>query len=138
MDIARYEKRLGAYLIDKGISWIFLVVFLILFWLFLPRDFSLFLSFLLATGLSIILHCLLLFLSLFFTHGSSLGIWLFHIRIVHPDLSILSPKESFIRSLIASFLVVAIAEASFMLIRHTERSVADRLTNTIAVNMRQF
>ena len=136
MLIARFEKRIGGWLIDKILSLGVFGGILCLEILYLNKDFSLFLEILIALALAYLFYVLVITLYLFLSNGYTLGMQIFGIRTYHPTRVRLAFKEAFLKALMTGFLGMDLVNAAYMLFAHTERSVFDRLTNTLVVDVR--
>jgi hypothetical protein len=136
MSIARYEKRMMGWLIDKlifpccprgrfhGRNSLF------------SQGFSLFLEILIAASRATSSTSFLFALYLF----SAMAIpWDGDLR--NPDLprderSRIRFKEAFLKALMTGFTAMDLINSIYMLSSHTERSVFDRLTNTLVIDVR--
>ena len=138
MNIARFEKRIIAYLIDivlaigivttgyifgyiyiepiQGISWYFsILIFLILVWL---------------------IYMLINVNWLFFSNGRSLGTLICGTRVVHPNLERLTYKDCVCRSAALAIIPMVFVNAVYMLVVHTEKTAFDRMSKTVVVDWR--
>lgn len=132
METVGYERRVLSYLVDKAISW---TGFGLLFWLFLtimPHEVPPFLSFILALFAGHLIYFILYFCFMK-AFSSSLGMLIFRVKSVHLSGVELDTKEVAIRAILSSFFAFGLANAAYMLIVHTERSVFDQLTESYEV-----
>jgi uncharacterized RDD family membrane protein YckC len=136
MVIARYEKRVGAWFVDKLFSLAICAVFLYFF----PRWFgpgaSLFLIGLLSYLISYAFYVLFNGLFSWIGNGWTLGMMLFGIRAVHSDGRHIRFKEAIVKVLLTGLIVVDIANSLYMLVIHTERSCFDRMSETSVIDTR--
>jgi uncharacterized RDD family membrane protein YckC len=136
MSIARYEKRMIGWLIDKLISLGALAGVLTVEILYLPKDFSLFLEILIATIAGYAFYVLTVSLYLFFGNGYTLGMQLMGIRTYHATKDHIRFYEAYLKAMMTGFTAMDLINSIYMLSSHTERSVFDRLTNTLVVDVR--
>ena len=136
MNIARYEKRMLGWLIDKVISLLAFGGILAVEILFIPHNFSLFLEILIAGLGGYFFYVLSVSLYLFFGNGYTFGMQLLGIRTYHATKDHLRFSESFLKALMTGFTAMDLVNSIYMLSEHTERSVFDRLTNTLVVDVR--
>lgn len=136
MEIARYEKRVFGWLIDRLLS---LAVGVGLFYpyrLLLGPSFSLYFLVLFCILSAYFFYLLTVFPFLWISNGRTLGGLLFGVRTFRPDGSRLSFSDAFLKALLTGVVTMALTNALFMLFTHTERSAFDRLTNTIVIDTR--
>jgi uncharacterized RDD family membrane protein YckC len=136
MNIARYEKRILGWLIDKLLSWLVLAAALTLCLLYLPEPTSLFFEILLAFAASYLFFVVSSAIALWAFNGYTLGMALVGIRTCHPSGERLRLGESFVKSLMTGLFGMDLLNAAYMLFAHTERSAFDRLTKTLVVDAR--
>jgi len=136
MPIARFDKRIGGWLIDKLLSFGVLAGVLAVEILFLPRNFSLFLEILIAIASGYVFYAIAVFWFLYLSNGYTLGMAIFGIRTCHATEERIRFKEAFIKALMTGFAAMDLINAIYMLSSHTERSVFDRLTNTLVIDVR--
>ena len=136
MKIARFTKRIIAYLIDELIPLAAGIVFLIFsnIYKFGPDAFiyRALLGLLIAYGLVIIFSTL----GLYFFNGFTLGGSIIGIRVMHVDGGKIKFKEALLKSILLGVIAFAIINAVYMLVVRTERSVFDRLTDTYVAEYR--
>ena len=94
--------------------------------------------FLLVCGFIVqwLVYTILSTICVFIFNGRTFGNLLFGTKIVHQDLKHLSLKDAICISSVHGLLIMMIINLFFMLIVHTEKSVSDRLTDTLAVDYR--
>lgn len=134
MGIARYEKRVIAWILDKILSWAFGIAILVILLHFGAMDRSIFLCFLVSILLSYGCYIVVNGASLHLTQSHSFGMWIMRIKMVHPDGGRLSFYECYLKSIMGGLLPFAMVNAAFMLTNHTERSAFDRLSETVMVD----
>ncbi len=136
MEIARYERRVLAYLLDilLCLGCAFVVWFFVDWIRFLPVVVQI-----------VILELLMgLFYMLFggillkWSNGYTLGSAIFRIKVVHMDDRDITYRDAFIRSITLSIVPWVVVNAVYMLIVHTERTIFDKLTDTIVVDRRTW
>jgi|LAHS01.1.fsa_nt_gb uncharacterized RDD family membrane protein YckC len=135
MAIARYEKRIWAWTIDKLLSFGVFGLFIYLFLRWFGPNASLFLLILLAYLVSYAFYVVFNGLWSFFGNGATLGMLIFRIRAVHADGCHLSLKEAFLKVLLTGLLVMDAANSLYMLLTHTERSIFDRMSETTVIDV---
>lgn len=136
MPIARFDKRIGGWLIDKLISFGVLAGILVVEILYFPKNFSLFLEILIAIASGYVFYVVADSLLLYFSNGYTLGMAIFGIRTYHATKERIRFKEAFIKALMTGFTAMDLINAIYMLSSHTERSVFDRLTSTLIIDVR--
>jgi len=136
MLIARFDKRIGAWLIDKILSWGALGGLLAVEIIYFPKDLSLFLEILIAMAASYLFYVISVSLYLFIGNGYTLGMQIFGIRACHATQERIRFKEAFLKALMTGFIAMDLVNAIYMLSEHTERSVFDRLTSSLVVDVR--
>jgi uncharacterized RDD family membrane protein YckC len=136
MQIARYEKRIGGWLFDKLLSLSVFAVVLAFEILNYPKNFSLYLSMIVAFAAHYVFYVLWNTFWLYFSNGFTLGGLIFGVRLVHATKERISWKEAAVKSLFSGVVAAAIVNGIYMLSEHTERSVFDRLSDTLCVSTR--
>jgi len=134
MRIARYEKRLLAYFIDFAIA---LAVALAIFFL-IPMSLTVVEKVLLSQIGASLIYFILTFLGLWISNGFTLGAAIAGIRIVRLDDEKISIKEALIRSSSLAIFPWAIINAINMLLVHTERTLFDRLSDTLVIDRKCY
>lgn len=138
MEIARYEKRLIAYLID------FLVALIPAFASFITLYFYLkpivtipaYFYALAAQLFTYIFYFIFTFLFLIISKGYTLGMLIIGTKVIHTSKRPPNARESFLRSISLGLLPMVIVNIGYMLIVHTEKTIFDRLSETIVVDAR--
>jgi uncharacterized RDD family membrane protein YckC len=136
MNIARYEKRILGWLIDKVLSWLVLAAVIVLCLLYLPEQTSLFFEILLALAISYLFYVVFTTLALWAFNGYTLGMALVGIRTCHPAGERLRFGEALVKSLMTGLFGMCLLNSAYMLFAHTERSAFDRITKTLVVDAR--
>lgn len=136
MSIARFDKRIGGWLIDKLISWGVLAGILCCEILYFPKDISLYWEILIAVEAAYLFYVFFVCLYLFIGNGYTLGMQIFGIRTYHATRERIRFKEAFIKALMTGFIAMDLINAIYMLSCHTERSVFDRLTSSLVIDVR--
>jgi uncharacterized RDD family membrane protein YckC len=136
MPIARFDKRIGGWLIDKLLSCGVLAGVLVVEILYWPANFSLFLEILIAIASGYVFYVFFVSWFLFLANGYTLGMAIFGIRTYHATKERIRFKEAFIKALMTGFTAMDLINAIYMLSNHTERSVFDRLTGTLVIDVR--
>lgn len=136
MEIARYEKRMLGWTIDKVFSLLALAAVLTVEILYLPKEFALYLEILIAIASGYVFYVIVntFFLAVF--NGRTLGMALVGIKTCHADKRRISFSEAFLKALTTGMTAMDLVNSIYMLSSHTERSVFDRLTNTLVVDHR--
>lgn len=132
MNIARYERRMLAYLVDFTLAYgvsvgIYFLVLQVFSW---PLLSCFWWIELMATILFILGYG---FGQVIFS-GVTLGGLFFRTRVVKINNLSLRFKDAFIRSLTLSLPPMVLVNAVYMITVHTERSIFDRLSDTMVIN----
>ncbi len=138
MEIARYEKRIIAYLIDLILAFAPPLAAAIVVYLRLPPNFDLPLYFYFL-GVEIASYLLFIIFSFFFiiiSKGFTFGSLIMGIKIMHPNRIPLTARDAFLRGVTIGVLPMVLANAVYMLAIHTERTIFDRITETVVVDYR--
>jgi uncharacterized RDD family membrane protein YckC len=134
MHIARYEKRLFAYLFDSLLALLGgLAIFLLI-----PMPIAFIEKLLLSQVAAMIIYVLLTGTMLILTNGFTLGSLLVRIRAVRLDEKRLRCRDVLIRSISLSIFVWAIINAIYMLVVHTERTMFDRMSDTLVIDKKCY
>lgn len=137
MGIARYEKRLMAYLFDQLLALLLGVGLFVVLIHYGVMEYSSFLNFLLSALFSYAMYFLLVFFVSYLSGGRSFGFMVFGIKAIHADGDKFRARDAAIRSLVSGVIVAMLASAIYMLSVHTERSPIDRLTSTLVIDVRR-
>lgn len=136
MEIARYERRVMAYLLDilMCLGCAFAVWFFVGWMRLLP-----------IVAQIVILELLMGFFYMLFggiflkwSNGYTLGGAFMRIKVVHMDDRDITYRDAFIRSVGLSIIPWVLVNAVYMLIVHTERTIFDKMTDTIVVDRRTW
>lgn len=137
MNIARYEKRVAAYLIDMALSFLPALAGGIALLHYYPEVIPWFFVILIVALATWILYTLYCTLALWIFNGETIGNALTGIRVIHQNLERIGFLDAFLRSANLGVLVLAIVNAAYMLSVHTERTIFDRLSGTVSVEWRR-
>ena len=133
MQIASFEKRVFAYIIDFGLC----LTASILFYIFVCQNIfmwhSIF-SLVVCPVVSSFLFILLGFL-VYFTNGVTLGNAIFKLKMVSIKFQKLSLRQVMVKYLPLSLIPCVIINAIYMLVKHTEKTIFDNLSHTVSVSM---
>lgn len=129
---AKYYKRIYGWIIDEIISLLFGIACIFLIFYFSPT-FSLFFAVVIAIFVDYFFYVFLTSIIMYLNNGSSFGMMLQKIKTVNINGNPLKYKACFLKCFLNGIIVVTIVNAIFMVCVHTERSLFDRLTDTIAV-----
>lgn len=134
MRIARYEKRLIAYFIDFGIA---LAGALAIFFL-IPLPLTIVEKILLSQIAAALLYFLLTFVMLLITNGYTIGSTITRIRVVRLDDERIDVKDALVRASSLAIFPWALINAINMLLIHTERTLFDRLSDTLVIDKKCY
>lgn len=137
MNIARYEKRITAYLIDMVLAFLPSLALGIILLYYFPKEVPWFFVIVIVALATWVLYAIFITLSLWIFNGRTLGTGITGIRIVHDNLARITFRDALLRSVNLGILVLALVNAVYMLAVHTERTVFDRLTDTVSVEWRK-
>ena len=132
MKYADYERRLVAYLIDLGFS--FIVATIILSVVGILSD-----SFKLSTAIRIIVpvSCAVLFVYLVICYriakGVSIGGGICNVKIISKDTTPLTLKTCIVRSALLALIILSIYNVFYMFLLRTQISFFDEATDTRAI-----
>lgn len=132
MNIARYEKRIFAYLID----YLFPILIGVLAFLLLKNHFSykVFDIFVIINWFIIITYWIIYIPILFLFNGNTLGSLIFGIKVIPLKAEKITFKISLIRALTLSIPMMVIINVFYMLVVHSERTIFDILSESIVIN----
>src|SRR5574344_1056171 len=137
MKIARYEKRLLAWLIDEILA---LGAFIPVFFFVHgggPEWASLFLQILYSILADYAAYIFLVTASMCLFKGSSLGMLIFGIRCFNPEKGVsITFGSAFLRAWLSGIVAMDVLNAIYMLSVHTERSIFDQLSGCIVIDYR--
>ena len=136
MEIARYERRLLAYMIDILIC----LGLGVGTWFFVRQNWSLtyVMQIIICETLMGIYYFFFAGIILRWTNGYTIGGALVRTKVVHIDDRDISYRDAFLRSICLSVLPWVIVNACYMLIIHTERTIFDKITDTIVIDRRHW
>ena len=138
MNIARFEKRIIAYLIDMVLAIGIVVTGYIFGYLFIEpiRVIPWYFSIIIFLVIVWLIYMLINVNWLFFSNGRSLGALIVGIRVVHPNLERLTYKDCVCRSAALAIIPMVFVNAIYMLVVHTEKTAFDRMSKTVVVDWR--
>lgn len=138
MEIARYEKRIIAYLIDLVSATIPAFALFLFLYIFTKDkvDIPGYFFALAAQLLTFIFFVLFTFLFLIISKGYTLGSLIIGIKVIHITKRAPSIKESFLRAITIGVIPMVIINVIYMLAVHTEKTIFDRISETIVVDSR--
>jgi uncharacterized RDD family membrane protein YckC len=136
MKIARYEKRIVGWLIDEAFSLLVGVPVLVLLLYYSTDANSVYLAILYAVLSDYAFYIFLGGITMSISGGATFGMMITGIKCFCPNGNQLKIRECFLRSAMTGFLAMDIVNAIYMLVVHTERSVFDRLTENIVIDVR--
>jgi len=133
MEIAKFTKRVFSYLIDLIICFAIGAGCGVPLFMFtkIPWYFNMLITLSCCYG-SYLLLCIL-FMSIF--RGRSLGALIFGIKHVNQDGSNISIRNVIIKNLYLGLIPFTIVNAVYMLIVHTEKTLFDKITDTIVIDV---
>ena len=134
MRIARYEKRLIAYFIDFGIA---LAGALAIFFL-IPLPLTIVEKILLSQIAAALIYFLVTFIMLLISNGYTIGSAITRIRVVRLDDERIDVKDALIRASSLAIFPWALINAINMLLIHTERTLFDRLSDTLVIDKKCY
>jgi uncharacterized RDD family membrane protein YckC len=138
MNIARFGKRISAYIVNLVFAYAFPVVALVLAYVYVPNfsKIPFLFVFLMIIFASWFAYTFIFTIWLFVTNGRTLGARIFGLRVVHPNISRLSFGDCFARAAAEGMFMMAIISSLYVIAVHTEKSVFDRLTDTVIADWR--
>ncbi len=137
MGIARYEKRLLAYLFDEVLACLFGVGIAILMYHFEVLGESIFLIAVLSCVFAYLVYVFLCTLVSALSGGMTFGFMVAGIKAIHSDGSPFTLRDAFIRAVTKGLLPAVLANAVYMLAVHSQRSIFDRLSDTLVIDKRR-
>ena len=138
MNVARFEKRLIAYLIDMMLAIAVVVTGVVFAYIYLEPIRNLSWYFAIVIALAMIWFVYTFFNSVYLTisNGRTIGGLITGLKVVHPNLEKLTFKDALCRSSTIAIVPMVIANAIYMLVVHTEKTAFDRLSKTVVVDWR--
>lgn len=135
MNNAKYYKRVYGWIFDELVSLLFGIF---CFWLIYYFNSSIPLFFIVVISIffDYFFYVLITSISMFAFKGKTLGMAIEGIKTV--DMAGQRPdyRSCFLKCFLNGVIAMVVINAAFMLLVHTERSLFDRLTETMAVNCR--
>lgn len=138
MEIARFDKRIIAYCIDMIIAVAAGIATSVI--LAINTNWSIPWYFLILIGQTTgyFVYCLFVICALCWTNGFTLGGVILGIRSIHLDRKRISVGDAIVKGVTLGIIPMAFVNAVYMLVIHTEKTIFDRLTDTIVVDIRYF
>jgi uncharacterized RDD family membrane protein YckC len=134
MNIARFDKRIFAWLLDEVLPLGFGAGMAYILLHFVGTEISIFLIVFLSILADYFGYALLNGGLMHLSNGYTLGMAIFGIKTVHPDGERMRFHECWLKALLTGVIVMDIINAVYMVSIHTERSVFDRLTNSLVID----
>ena len=138
MNIASYSKRLGKYAVDFVFACLFPAGILIYVFYFAHNLLNippLFLGIIIVAS-EWIFYTIINTAWMHISNGRTLGSLIFGVRIIKPNLARLSFGDCIARNISEGFIIMMVISWVYMLAVGTEKSIFDRMTNTVAVDWR--
>jgi len=133
MQIALFEKRLMAYILDYSIAFAISLGIVITYSISFPSGFLEFVDITLV--LSSVIYFIGTFIGYALLNGTTIGKLIFRIRVVNKnDYSRIKIGASFFRAAMQSVLVIAVLNVIYQLVYRSSESIFDDATRTICVN----
>ena len=140
MNTARTNKRIFAYIIDLLLCTMPVIAGAILLYyqISVAYNYNIPWYFLLVGVLVTkwVVYFILSTIILLLSNGRTVGNFIFGIKIIHSDFKHLSLKDAMCISAVHGLIIMMVINMFYVYLVHTEKSVADRLTQTIAVDYR--
>ncbi len=136
MKIARFEKRVIAYIIDIALSLSIVVGLYFGFHLNASLS-SLSWTIVLIFLVGGFIYFLFGFPILYITNGRTVGSFIMGLKAVHIREAHISWKAALIRSMGISVIAMVIVNAFYMLTVHTNRTIFDYLSGTYVIDVRK-
>lgn len=136
MEIARYEKRVGGWAIDKACSLAVFGGMIAVFHLCFGAGFSIYYNILLSLLIAYAFYVFSVSFFAFATKGASFGMLLVGIKSIRGDGERLSFRAIFLKALLNGMVALDLVNCFYMLLVHTERSAFDRLTSSLVIDTR--
>lgn len=140
MEIARYEKRVIAYLIDLLVAFVpALGLFIFLYFFFEPKLTTSIPSYFFALAAELLTYLFYVFLNFFFlvfSKGYTLGMLIIGTKVIHLSKRPPTVREIFLKTISIGLFPMVIVNVIYMLIVHTEKTIFDRISETIVVDAR--
>jgi len=136
MKIARYEKRMFGWVIDEIMALGPAIAFFFFIRTLGGAFSSVYLALVLSFLVQYVAYFILVPIFMGMSGGSTLGMLIFGIRCYTPEGGHISGGQCFLRSLLTGIWAMDLLNAVYMLLVHTERSVFDRLTDSLVIDFR--
>ncbi len=135
MNNAKFYKRIYGWLLDEALCLPFGVF---CFWLiyYFDASFPLFFLVVISILFDYFFYVLINSISMYAFKGKTLGMTIEGIKTVDMEGNRPSYRCCFLKCFLNGVIAIDLVNAAFMLLIHTERSLFDRLSQTMAVNCR--
>lgn len=133
MDIARFEKRVLSYIIDFIIP--VLISCVILYFLSKYYNFPWITYAIIGEILMAIFYFLINTLCMLLIKGRSLGMIICKTKVASLNSDKITTRQIILRNMSLAIIPMALVNIFFMLTVHTERSIFDRISNTIVTGI---
>ena len=135
MQIASFEKRLLAFIIDYGIG-IAIGVLLYFFVFNGLLGWHIAYIFVIILVTLFIYYALIVDLITYFTNGYSIGNFIVGIKMVSIKFHRWSFRQILVKYISLSLLPCCMINAVYMLLKHTEKTIFDELSHTVSISIR--
>lgn len=140
MEIARYEKRVISYLIDLLVAFLPALGLYIFLSIYISRtmgiDIPSYFFALAAQLLTYVFYIIVNFFFLLFSKGYTLGMLIIGTKVIHVSKRPPNVREIFLKTISIGLVPLVIANVIYMLVVHTEKTIFDRISETIVVDAR--
>lgn len=135
MQIASFEKRLLAFIIDYGIG----IAIGILLYIFVFNNllgWHIAYSFLVVFLTVFLYYVSFVSLMTYLTNGYTIGNFIVRIKMVSIKFQRLSYRQIIVKYIPLSLLPCCAINAVYMLLKHTEKTIFDELSHTVSISIR--
>lgn len=138
MSIARFEKRVFAYLIDTIFAILISIPLTLLICYATNWSMPWYFGLLICQLFAWFIYALFSSCAVHWSNGYSIGGAIFGIKSVHRDGKRISVADAVVKGVCIGIWPFVLANAVYMLIVHTEITVFDRMTDTIVIDSRNI
>lgn len=138
MGIARFEKRIMAYLIDIVIAALSAIPLTIVFAYLASWKIPWYFVLIIAQLLTWFFYALFSTCISHWSNGYTIGGAIFGIKSAHKNGQRINVSDAIIKGICIGILPFDIVNAAYMLIVHTEITIFDRMTDTIVIDIRSL
>lgn len=135
MKIAKFNKRVFSYLVDLIIC--FCAGGFASFPLYKFTKIPLYFNILLTLVICYFVYLIFCILFMIIVRGMSLGSLIFGVKHVNEDGSNISIRNVIIKNLYLGLIPFTIVNAIYMLSIHTQKTIFDKITDTIVIDIRE-